>query len=365
MFDDTLIDRIYEAALVPELWPHVLTDISLSAGFRGGFVFAVRDGYVNATGSAELMPLYDEFVAGGWDKQDLRLPRAAASEHQGFLTDHDLLTEEEIAADHVYENFYRKNDIGFVAGTVVKNPNGDSVAIAFERNQKLGPVSRPIVASLDRLRPHLARASMLSSRLSFERARAQSQALQAIGLAAGVLSRRGQLLAANGLLNSVIPNLIQDRALRAVFSDSRADALFAAALSDLSSNRVVIARSIPIAASSNQVPVIVHIVPIRGAAHDVFAEANVLLVLMPVDRSNVPAADLIQGLFDLTPAEARIARGVSRGETVDGIAITTNVSRETVRSQLKSVLTKTGLSRQQELVNLLAGKAMPLGGSRQ
>lgn len=34
-------------------------------------------------------------------------------------------------------------------------------------------------------------------------------------------------------------------------------------------------------------------------------------------------------------------------------------TRETVRSQLKAVLSKTGRSRQQEVVSLLAGKAFP------
>ena len=56
-----------------------------------------------------------------------------------------------------------------------------------------------------------------------------------------------------------------------------------------------------------------------------------------------------------------LLRRIGQAETIDTLADATGVNRETVRSQLKSVLSKTGLSRQQELVSLLAGKALPGG----
>ncbi len=108
---------------------------------------------------------------------------------------------------------------------------------------------------------------------------------------------------------------------------------------------------------------ILHLLPIHGAAHDVFSRATSLLVVTPVDRGAVPTAKVLQGLFDLTPAEARVARGISEAQTVEGLALSAGVSVETVRSQLKAVLSKTGLSRQQELINLLAGTMLPASKS--
>jgi DNA-binding CsgD family transcriptional regulator len=96
-------------------------------------------------------------------------------------------------------------------------------------------------------------------------------------------------------------------------------------------------------------------VPVSGAAHDVFSQSAMLLLITPVDRAAVPTAEVLQGLFDLTPAEARVARGVGLAQSIDALAIAQGVSRETVRSQLKQVLAKTGLGRQAELVSLLAG----------
>ncbi len=77
--------------------------------------------------------------------------------------------------------------------------------------------------------------------------------------------------------------------------------------------------------------------------------------MTPVVPAEVPKAEVLQGLFDLTPAEARVARGIAECQSVEGIADLLGVSRETIRTQLKAVLAKTGTGRQVELAALLAG----------
>ena len=74
----------------------------------------------------------------------------------------------------------------------------------------------------------------------------------------------------------------------------------------------------------------------------------------------LPDADIISALFDLTPAEARVARGIGQGNSVKDMALQLKVSNETVRTQLKRALAKTSTSRQGELISLLTrlgGKA--------
>ena len=73
--------------------------------------------------------------------------------------------------------------------------------------------------------------------------------------------------------------------------------------------------------------------------------------------------ELVRSLFDLTPAEARVARSLSAGETLDDIAETGGVSRNTVRTQLRGVMEKTGCTRQAELVSLLANLSLPRDGA--
>jgi len=354
---EALIDRIYEAGLIPSRWPALLGELGAAVGGDGGFLFGVRDGYVSAVNSAEYDALMPVFLNEGWSERDPNLPRAIALNRAGFVTDYDLLTEEEIATNEVYRNFYRKHGIGYRAGTLIPMPSGDSVALVLPRHQDRGPVPREVVHALDGLRPHLARASMAANRLGFERAQAQVDALEGLGLPAVVLRGGGRVFAANELFEALMPALFQDRAERVAVTDLAADALLAGALRELAFAGSRTVKSMPVAATAAHVPMVVHVIPVRGLARDVFTQASALLVVTPVDRAAVPTAEVLQGLFDLTPAEARVARAIAQAETIDALADASGVNRETVRSQLKAVLSKTGLSRQQELVSLLAGKA--------
>jgi DNA-binding CsgD family transcriptional regulator len=78
-------------------------------------------------------------------------------------------------------------------------------------------------------------------------------------------------------------------------------------------------------------------------------------VVSPITAPEAPDATLIRGLFDLTASEARVARGITRGLTIDEIATQYGVDRETIRTQIKAVFDKTGTRRQAEVASLLAG----------
>jgi DNA-binding CsgD family transcriptional regulator len=86
-----------------------------------------------------------------------------------------------------------------------------------------------------------------------------------------------------------------------------------------------------------------------------------VLVMTPVTLPQAPPVELVQSLFDLTPAEARVARGLTNGETVEELASIGGVSHNTVRTQVRGVLDKTGCRRQAEVVALLGGIAVARG----
>lgn len=55
----------------------------------------------------------------------------------------------------------------------------------------------------------------------------------------------------------------------------------------------------------------------------------------------------------------RVARDRGRQDPGREFAETASLSQQTLRSQLKGVMSKTGVSRQAELVALLVGRALP------
>ena len=79
--------------------------------------------------------------------------------------------------------------------------------------------------------------------------------------------------------------------------------------------------------------------------------------MTPVGSPQAPAVELVQSLYDLTPAEACVARGLVAGKTLEEIAAEQFVSRNTVRTHLRGVMEKTGCNRQAEVVALLGGLA--------
>jgi DNA-binding CsgD family transcriptional regulator len=75
----------------------------------------------------------------------------------------------------------------------------------------------------------------------------------------------------------------------------------------------------------------------------------------------VPHEDTLRVVFDLTPAEARLAQGITRGDTLEEIAISLGIKMPTARTQLAAVFAKTGTRRQAKLVAILTRLALLVG----
>jgi DNA-binding CsgD family transcriptional regulator len=107
-------------------------------------------------------------------------------------------------------------------------------------------------------------------------------------------------------------------------------------------------------ANDDRGPVVIHLLPVRGAAHDLFTGAEILIIATSVNASSaLPSVNLLHGLFDLSPAEARLAASLAGGEPLKGIAAKSGIQFSTARSYLESIFRKTGTHQQSQLVALL------------
>jgi DNA-binding CsgD family transcriptional regulator len=360
MFDpDSFIDSIYEAAIVPEMWPELLEAISTQSQAVGGVLFTANSNYQGWTASPAFAPLFQDFLAKGWSERNQRRERGLKRTMRGFFTDHDIFTQAEIDSDPSYD-YLRSMGCGLCAALAAPLPSGDVIAFSWERSHKAGPYDVEALDAFNRLAAHLQRAALIAGRLGLEKARVAAETMRAIGLPAAVLSRNSKLLVANDLFTPLIPGVVQDRVARVAFTDARADAQFEQIVERLRRGQLVAdqMQSLPIAAQEGRPPMVAHVVPIRRRAEDVFSSASCMLVITDLSAGASPQASLIQGLFDLTPSEARVAQAIAAGAQPTDIARQHGVGIDTVRTQMKGVFAKTGTSRQAELALLLTGAVL-------
>lgn len=350
---DSLVEGIYEAAIIPEYWPRVLEQIgNLADGDAASLIAFGQDGGLRYVTTKSYEAAFTDYATNGASLPNIRPQRALERMPMAFAHDLEVCSQAELDADPVYVRFARPYGFSWTAGTVVPVPSGDLIVYDIAKSTKKGPFTRAAMERLDPFRPHLARAALLASRLRLQAAKAATEALDILGLPAAVVGRNRAVLAANESMLALAPRVKIGAFDRIYLQAKAADDLFAAALSTPSFNGV---RSIPLAATETASAIVAHVVPVRRAAGDIFARANVLVLCTPVTAPSAPLTEVLTGLFDLTPAEAKIARGISVGRSVEDLAASYGISRETVRSQLKSLMMKTGTSRQVELAVLLSG----------
>ncbi|MBL4618254.1 MAG: helix-turn-helix transcriptional regulator [Robiginitomaculum sp.] len=353
-----LIDRIYEASFVPELWPNLLDDIAALTEGKGGLLLTVRDKMLNWTSSDNLEEVFGAYLKEGWFQRCDRRVCMFKKAHSEFLIENDYWTQEEFASNKVYEDFFRPRGLGFSAGTGVQVPTGDGIVFFVERTYERGPMEKNYVQQLNDLRPHLARSAFVASRLGLQSATSASEALSKLGLATILLDAAGGAVQSHNLSDDISEHIIWGAHNRVILKDKNADVLFKNTMDALHQHPASPVKSFPIRGKDGQAALVGHIVPLSRSVLDIFAGSYAILILTPVTAKNVPTVDLVRSLFDFTASEARVARGLASGHSVEDIANEGGVALSTVRTQLRRIMEKTGCSRQAEVVALMANIAL-------
>lgn len=360
-----LIDRIYECSFVPELWPGVLDELASLADASGGLLFAVRDRVLNWTSSPTLNEVFSSYVKDGWFTQCTRRICLFSRNQPTFLVEHDFWTPDQLNDNPIYRDFFRPRGLGWSAGTGLMMPTGDNIVFSVERAYDRGPIEKEQVNTLNELRPHLARAALIAARLSLRSAQGANGTLAALQLPALVLDEDGVVIEANAMMQELADSQVQLQwraQNRILLNDPVANDLLWASLPALdkpsSTAAAAAVHSFALRGKEGRAEMVAHVVPIRRSAHDIFGRSYALLIVTPITSRRSPPVELLRSLFDLTPSEARVARGLAMGESLDDIAASGNVSRNTVRSQLQQVLEKMGCSRQAEVTALMANIAV-------
>lgn len=357
--NEDLIGLIYEAGAMPHRWPDVLDRLARHVGSRGGLLFApTRSGRFIA--SPSLDGIMADFAAGGWAAHNgARIAeRLITHPTPGFFTDLDCHTIEEMDRLPIYAGFLRPRGVDVGAGTIVRGSDGGGIAFTLEGFASHA-AARASVSLLNDLRPHIARAVTLSTRIEADRLDTAVRTLEAVGLPAAVLGPTGRLLAANGAFERMMDLFGVEGARGFQLRRSGANDLLAEALARRAGG--LGGRTIPIGPVGADVPTALHLIPVEGSARDLFAAGATLAIIGQGARADASDGVFLETLFDLTVAEARLARSLLAGDSMPAVAQGFGLSPETVRTQLKALFAKTGVRRQIDLVRLFDRLSPPPG----
>lgn len=351
MIDD-LTDRIYEAAFQPECWTDVLERVGANAGSASGLMVVFDEiKPVQYRGTPAIYDVIRAFCEGYWH-ESRRAAYTLKNPPNGFVVLKDFFPPDLLKTDPCRVNRLAAGLDSEVSAAVAM-PTGEMVVYSFDKWQRDGAHDQRDVEALNALYPHLARAGLMAARLGLERAAATTATLQMLGLPAAVMTRSGRVLSTNVLFDR-LPSMFMPVAFgRLAINDIGANRLFQEAVEKTASARPMV-RSIPVGETEEHRACIVHLVPLRRSAHDIFPGGDLVVAVSALKKSAfVPSPAVLTGLFDLTPAEAKFAALLTSGRSVKEASKAVGVTERSGRTYLSRIFAKTGTHRQGELIALL------------
>ena len=351
MVEADLVGQSYEAAVFPAMWPTVLEQLAVCLGASASMFFRRGPDGVSWTGSERATETFEAYVRGGWMHQHDRAAPLLKQLHPGFVTDGATYGIEALERMPVWQDFLRPRGYIASAGTVIQGAADDALILTVEGFPSHLAADLAI-EPLNRIRPHLARALTLSARLREAEAQAAVDILAGLGVPAAAINRDGVLGAHTDSFLAKLEPMIVRRGRRLRFRHPDLATVLNALQAEPRRGR---ARSVPVREASVGESFVLHITPLSLNTRDLFGGDGFLMILVSGHNRGIPSADLLRALFDLTPAEARLARRLVEGLNLEAAANESGVTYATVRSQLKAVFAKTGVHRQAELVSLLSG----------
>jgi DNA-binding CsgD family transcriptional regulator len=372
--DDDLLDLVYATVLDRAQWVPLMERFADRIG--GGASALTRIDLQTGAGEAitsrsdpESERAYHEYFGA---RNVLTIVRDVDDYLQGWshkvLTDADCLPRDEFVRTEFYADYFRRwcGETAMFIRLAVSEQEVTCVNIGRPAHRGAFDVADLEFAA--RLQPHLIRAHALS------RSFAEARATQGGGLAALDGADRAylivdeesrireantaahRLLAEGDVLASVGGRLTaRDRTVR-----RELESLLAAATSRDRGRRQGGSAAAPSAGRVR--PLVLAVTPLNADDAGAFAAGrNALVSVTDLEAAPVPPAEELRRLFGLTAAEARVALALYEGLTIRDIADAFGVSRHTVRFQIARAHEKAGVSRQAELVRLIARLAGATG----
>ena len=287
------------------------------------------------------------------------------------VTVDEVLGETGWVSSELYKQFLQPADIRYVLGADLRTESGVECRFRVSRSHASREFSARDRAFCTLLLPHLRRAVEVHSRLDTVEVERSMYANTVDRLQVGTV-----MLDVNGTI------VDKNRAAEEILAEGNGVYLTRGTIEamDAGENRTLkrivrqavmghlgtatpIVEAMPITRSGHKprLGVLIRTIPLSEWSDDSKRRAAVALFLRDPDRKPQGAHETLRKLFDLTPAESSLAMLLANGMTLDEAADESGISKNTARTHLRAIFSKTGVTRQATLVGIVLGSVVPMG----
>ncbi len=357
---DHLISVLYETVLDPSRWREAVGLCGLYAGGVDGQLCMMRK--ENLTPTIYVLAGTAFSLEGGADYANHYIPidprndmtRNGAVGH--WQCCHHFHDQNFVDRNEFYQDFLIRGGVRYALVAIIDDNDDDFTTFGSMRAVGQQPFDEASQLAAQRLSCHLQRALRLQKHAQNLQTKAElgARAIDALALSMLIVDGKGVILHLNAgaerLLNGRVSGLIckAGRLFTAhPFNKNKMATLVAGA-----TGYPAVAGAMFLGGEENRQ---VFVTPLPAASP--FAQdwqTPLALVLVMETGKNLSALQLQGTLYDLSPAELRVASALLLGKSPEEYAQQAGVSMATVRSQLRNLFCKTGTHRQSELVAVLS-----------
>jgi DNA-binding CsgD family transcriptional regulator len=299
------------------------------------------------------------FYSGGWNRRNPRAERLIAARRGSaqVLTQFDLFSASELEQLPIHAEFINPHGYRWFAAAVLTKVGPTALNFSVHRRTPQEPFSSDEVGLLTALLPHLQQGARLAANASGRRGQVVLDTLDEVGRGCILIDSQCRVIAMNAKAETYLDECIDIRSGKLAATDPISNANLHRALEEVlrvgpDPTRAPVSP-VPLARPSRGTAILCPL-PLVRSAQDIFMAARAMVIITDPSVRSDPPEGTLREVFGLTRAEIRVALHLARGDDLKQIAEATRTSVATVRTQVRSLLHKTGTHRQAELSALLA-----------
>jgi DNA-binding CsgD family transcriptional regulator len=370
-----LIAEIYDAAIDALLWRPALAKAAKFIGGSSAALFSkdAASGAGNIYHEFGTDPYYRQLYFDKYVKLDPATTGHFFADVEQPISVTDLMPYDEFLETRFYREWVQPQGVvDFLAAVLDKSATSVAMFGVF-RHERDGLVDDEARQRISLVIPHIRRAVLVSRTIDLKTTEAATFADTIDGLSAGMclLDSEGQVVHANvaGRAFLDMGDFLFETGGRIRARDREIDAILRELLTAAGSDRGDVAVGtagidLPLRAQDGT-RYVAHVLPLTSGARRLAGTAYSAVAALFVRKSciEVPSPpEVIARAYRLTPTELRVLLAIVEVGGVPEVANAMGVAESTVKTHLGHLFAKTGVTRQADLVKIVAGFSTPFAG---